>query len=446
MLNNAKKMLPVGIEDFREICTDNFYYVDKTVMIRELLQKRGKVNLFTRPRRFGKTLNMSMLKEFFCIGGDKAIFDGLEISKEKELCDNYMGQFPVISITLKNVDGLTYASAYNKLINVIGNEALRFDFLRKSEKLSEAERIKYSQLTRMSDGTENDAIYRMSETVLADSLYTLSQLLAKHYGKKVILLIDEYDVPLDKAFQGDYYPEMVSLIRNLFGSVLKTNSDLYFAVLTGCLRVAKESIFTGLNNLKVFSVSDFTCASSFGFTDDEVKEMLSYYGFRNKYVAIKDWYDGYQFGETDVYCPWDVINYVDRLRDKKNLAPQNYWVNTSGNDAVRYLIQNMGNGVLKSEIESLIAGESVEKEIREDLTYNEIYATVNNVWSLLFMTGYLTQRGSAEGNRLQLAIPNLEIRSIFTDQIMEMFQDEAAKDGVLLRKFLSRDSFEDFGI
>lgn len=435
MLNNAKKMLPVGIEDFREICTDNFYYVDKTVMIRELLQKRGKVNLFTRPRRFGKTLNMSMLKEFFCIGGDKAIFDGLEISKEKELCENYMGQFPVISITLKNVDGLTYASAYNKLINVIGNEALRFDFLRKSEKLSEAERIKYSQLTRMSDGTENDAIYRMSETVLADSLYTLSQLLAKHYGKKVILLIDEYDVPLDKAFQGDYYPEMVSLIRNLFGSVLKTNSDLYFAVLTGCLRVAKESIFTGLNNLKVFSVSDFTCASSFGFTDDEVKEMLSYYGFRNKYVAIKDWYDGYQFGETDVYCPWDVINYVDRLRDKKNLAPQNYWVNTSGNDAVRYLIQNMGNGVLKSEIESLIAGESVEKEIREDLTYNEIYATVNNVWSLLFMTGYLTQRGSAEGNRLQLAIPNLEIRSIFTDQIMEMFQDEAAKDGVLLRKF-----------
>ena len=435
MMEDTKKMLPVGIEDFREIRTEDFYYVDKTSMIYELLRKWGKVNLFTRPRRFGKTLNMSMLKEFFEIGGDKSIFDGLEISKEKELCGKYMGQFPVISITLKTVDGLSYVSARNQLVNLIGNEALRFEFLRTSEKLSETEKKKYSQLTRISDGTENDAIYAMPEPILTESLRTLSQLLSRHYGQKVILLIDEYDVPLDKAFQSGYYTEMVSLIRNLFGSALKTNPDLHFAVLTGCLRVAKESIFTGLNNLKVFSALDPACASSFGFTDGEVKELLSCYGFTDKYSAVKEWYDGYQFGETEVYCPWDVINYVDRLRDKETLAPQNYWVNTSGNDAVRYLIRKTGDGVLKSEMESLIAGETVEKEIREDLTYNEIYATVNHVWSLLFMTGYLTQRGAGEGNRLQLAIPNLEIRSIFTGQILEMFQDEAAKDGVLLKKF-----------
>ena len=435
MIDFTKKMLPVGIEDFREIRTENFYYVDKTGMIRDLLAKWGKVNLFTRPRRFGKSLNMSMLKAFFEVGGHQSLFDGLEISKEKALCDEYMGKFPVISITLKNAEGLNFTLARNKVINQIGDEALRFEFLRTSCKLSDAEKKKYDQLTKLSEGTGNDAIYAMSETVLMDSLKTLSQLLAKHYGHRVILLIDEYDVPLDKAFQGGYYTEMVSLLRNLFGSVLKTNSELYFAVLTGCLRVAKESIFTGLNNLKVFSVTDVDCDSYFGFTDSEVRKMLAYYSFESKYGSIKDWYDGYQFGETDVYCPWDVINYVDRLLGKETLPPQNYWINTSGNDAVRHLIQRMGNGVLKSEMESLIAGETVEKEIHEDLTYNEIYASINNVWSLLFMTGYLTQRGTRESSRIKLAIPNLEIRSIFTAQILALFQNEAAKDGELLKAF-----------
>ena len=435
MIDSRKKRLPVGIEDFRKLRTENFYYTDKTAMIRGLLEKWGEVNLFTRPRRFGKTLNMSMLKEFFEIRSDKTIFDGLEISKEKKLCEEYMGQFPVVSITLKNVDGLTYQSAYNKLINIIGDEALRFEFLGRSENLTETEREKYLQLIKLNYNAKEGAIYSMPETVLIDSLRTMTQLLAKHYGKETILLIDEYDVPLDKAFHGGYYTEMVSLIRNLFGSALKTNPHLYFAVLTGCLRVAKESIFTGLNNLKTFSITDYACASAFGFTDEDVKTLLSYYGMEHKYEAMKEWYDGYQFGDAEVYCPWDVVNYVDRLQDRENLEPQNYWVNTSGNDAVRYLIGKMGNGVLKSEMESLIAGETVEKDVREDLTYGEIYATIDHVWSLLFMTGYLTQRGSGMGNRLRLAIPNLEIRSIFTSQILEMFQKEVVEDGALLKAF-----------
>ena len=425
-----RKKLPIGIDGFEKLRTNDFYYIDKTMFIKELLENWGEVNLFTRPRRFGKSLNMSMLKCFFEIGGDKSVFEGLEISGEKELCEKYMGRFPVISITLKNISGLDHQEAYAALRRTIGTEARRFGCLQKSEKLDEGDRAIYQALTDIKDGK-----FTMADEVLADSLRTLSQLLAKHYGRKVILLIDEYDVPLDKAFQGGYYAEMVSLIRSIFGSALKTNPDLYFAVLTGCLRVAKESIFTGLNNLKTFSVTDYTCASSFGFTDREVKNLLSYYGFEDKYSAVKEWYDGYQFGETEVYCPWDVINYVDRLRDRESLEPQNYWVNTSGNDAVRYLIRRLGNGVLKSEIETLIAGDTIEKEIREDLTYNEIYSSVNNVWSLLFMTGYLTQRGSGEGKRRQLAIPNLEIRSIFTDQILELFQDTAARDGELLKEF-----------
>ena len=426
----TKKMLPVGIEDFKEIRTEGFYYVDKTAMIRALLARWGKVNLFTRPRRFGKTLNMSMLKEFFAIDGDARLFEGLEISKERELCEKYMGRFPVISITLKNAAGLTYQEACAALRRVIGNEVRRFGCLLKSELLDAGDKDMYRALTDIKDGR-----FTMADEILVDSLRTLSQLLAKHYGKKVILLLDEYDVPLDKAFQGGYYAEMVSLLRNMLGGALKTNPNLYFAVLTGCLRVAKESIFTGLNNMKVFSITDSDCDSYFGFTDGEVRELLSYYGLDDKYEVIKNWYDGYQFGDADVYCPWDVINYVDRLRGKKTLAPQNYWINTSGNDAVRYLIHKMGDGVLKSEIETLVAGDTVEKEIHEDLTYNEIYSSVNNVWSLLFMTGYLTQRGTLDRSRLRLAIPNMEIRSIFTDQILSMFTENVAGDGEMLKKF-----------
>lgn len=404
--------------------------MDKTAMIRALLARWGKVNLFTRPRRFGKTLNMSMLKEFFAIDGDARLFEGLEISKERELCEKYMGRFPVISITLKNAAGLTYQEACAALRRVMGNEARRFGCLLKSELLDAGDKDMYRALTDIKDGR-----FTMADEILVDSLRTLSQLLAKHYGKKVILLLDEYDVPLDKAFQGGYYAEMVSLLRNMLGGALKTNPNLYFAVLTGCLRVAKESIFTGLNNMKVFSITDSDCDSYFGFTDGEVRELLSYYGLDDKYEVIKNWYDGYQFGDADVYCPWDVINYVDRLRGKKTLAPQNYWINTSGNDAVRYLIHKMGDGVLKSEIETLVAGDTVEKEIHEDLTYNEIYSSVNNVWSLLFMTGYLTQRGTLDRSRLRLAIPNMEIRSIFTDQILSMFTENVAGDGEMLKKF-----------
>lgn len=430
MMDKRKKMLPIGIEDFPEIRTEDFYYVDKTAMIGDLLRKWGKVNLFTRPRRFGKSLNMSMLKSFFEIGCDPSLFHGLEISEMTTLCETYMGQFPVISLTLKNAAGLTYQDAYAALRREIGNEARRFDFLMTSSQLDAGDKEMYAALTRIEDGS-----YAMSDEMFADSLRTLTGLLARHYGRKVILLIDEYDVPLDKSFQGGYYTEMVSLIRSLLGNVLKTNPDLHFAVLTGCLRIAKESIFTGLNNMKVFSISDEDCDSYFGFTDKEVKEILAYYGLDDKYETIKDWYDGYQFGDAEVYCPWDVMNYVDRLQSRNTLLPQNYWVNTSGNDAVRYLIQKMGDGVLKSEIESLVAGDTVEKELHEDLTYQEIYASIDHVWSLLFMTGYLTQRGRADRGRIRLAIPNLEIRSIFSDQILAMFRENAGKDGELLKNF-----------
>lgn len=430
MMDKRKKMLPIGIEDFPEIRTEDFYYVDKTAMIGDLLRKWGKVNLFTRPRRFGKSLNMSMLKSFFEIGCDPSLFHGLEISEMTTLCETYMGQFPVISLTLKNAAGLTYQDAYAALRREIGNEARRFDFLMTSSQLDAGDKEMYAALTRIEDGS-----YAMSDEMFADSLRTLTGLLARHYGRKVILLIDEYDVPLDKSFQGGYYTEMVSLIRSLLGNVLKTNPDLHFAVLTGCLRIAKESIFTGLNNMKVFSISDEDCDSYFGFTDKEVKEILAYYGLDDKYETIKDWYDGYQFGDAEVYCPWDVMNYVDRLQSRNTLLPQNYWVNTSGNDAVRYLIQKMGDGVLKSEIESLVAGDTVEKELHEDLTYQEIYASIDHVWSLLFMTGYLTQRGRADRGRIRLVIPNLEIRSIFSDQILAMFRENAGKDGELLKNF-----------
>ena len=430
MMDKRKKRPPIGIEDFPEIRTEDFYYVDKTAMIGDLLRKWGKVNLFTRPRRFGKSLNMSMLKSFFEIGCDPSLFHGLEISEMTTLCETYMGQFPVISLTLKNAAGLTYQDAYAALRREIGNEARRFDFLMTSSQLDAGDKEMYAALTRIKDGS-----YAMSDEMFADSLRTLTGLLARHYGRKVILLIDEYDVPLDKSFQGGYYTEMVSLIRSLLGNVLKTNPDLHFAVLTGCLRIAKESIFTGLNNMKVFSISDEDCDSYFGFTDKEVKEILAYYGLDDKYETIKDWYDGYQFGDAEVYCPWDVMNYVDRLQSRNTLLPQNYWVNTSGNDAVRYLIQKMGDGVLKSEIESLVAGDTVEKELHEDLTYQEIYASIDHVWSLLFMTGYLTQRGRADRGRIRLAIPNLEIRSIFSDQILAMFRENAGKDGELLKNF-----------
>lgn len=434
MSNVNKKKLPVGIESFEKIRTQDFYYVDKTVMIRDLIQRWGEVNLFTRPRRFGKSLNLSMLKAFFEIGGNRALFDGLKISEEKEICEEYMGKFPVISISLKDVEGSDYDVARTLLCSVIGNEALRFyELLKSSPKLNEVERRQYEQL--VCTDHEQRGSFAMSDSVLMGSLKTLSSLLEKHYEKKVILLIDEYDVPLSKANEQGYYNEMVFLMRNLLQQVLKTNSSLYFAVLTGCLRLAKESIFTGLNNFKIYSITDVRFDEYFGFTDSEVKEMLAYYGQEAKVQTVREWYDGYHFGTLDVYCPWDVISYCDDLIDDKDAAPKNYWINTSGNDVVRHFIEKMGNGVMKGEMEALIDGKEVEKEIHEDLTYHEIYDSVNHLWSMLFMTGYLTRQEPADGDRYKLVIPNLEIRSIFIRQIMAMFKKEVAKDGKLLESF-----------
>ena len=420
-----KKKLPIGIENFEKLRLENFYYIDKTGLIRELLNNWGEVNLFTRPRRFGKTLNMSMLEHFFSLDGDKSIFDGLEISKETVLCEEYMGKYPVVSISLKGIDAWSYKTAYQMAVRVIIDEAAKFYFLLDSEKLNAHDKAEYQKLL---DDTMNEGMF-------GSSLKLLSGMLEKHYGTKVILMIDEYDVPLAKAHANGYYDQMISLIRSFLGEALKTNSSLKLAVLTGCLRISKESIFTGLNNLKVRSVTDVRFDEYFGFTDMEVKTLLQYYGYPDSYDVAKKWYDGYHFGNVDVYCPWDVLNYCDSLLDDKEAQPENYWINTSSNDAVKRFIQESANYTTKREIESLIAGEVITKEIYQELTYPEIYQTIDNIWSLLFTTGYLTQRGKAEGRQMKLAIPNLEIRDIFVTQIMEFFRENVREDGDTLNCF-----------
>ena len=424
-----KKKLPIGIENFEEIRTQGFYYVDKTGLIRELMQNWGKVNLFTRPRRFGKSLNMSMLKNFFEIGCDSTLFDGLEISRETALCEEYLGKFPVISISLKGVSATSFSTARAMMSAIIAQEALRFQFLFKSDRLDELEKQQYINLVK-----KNDDGSIMTASELMNSLWILSSLLHKHYGQKVIILIDEYDVPLDKAMQAGYYEEMVSLIRNLFGQALKTNDSLQFAVLTGCLRVSKESIFTGLNNLRVLTILDVQFDEYFGFTDQEVRGLLDYYGLSDFYDTIKEWYDGYHFGNVDVYCPWDVICYCDKLRANPEEYPGNYWSNTSGNDIIRHFIE-MAKGMTKREIEQLMEGNTVEKAVRQELTYKELYASIDNLWSILFTTGYLTRRGKPQGRKVTLAIPNREIREIFENQIYEWFQDTARQDGAALDAF-----------
>ena len=420
-----KKKLPIGIENFEKLRLENFYYIDKTGLIRELLNNWGEVNLFTRPRRFGKTLNMSMLENFFSLDGDKSIFDGLEISKETALCEEYMGKYPVVSISLKGIDAWSYETAYQMAVRVIIDAAAKFYFLLDSEKLNAHDKAEYQKLL---DDTMNEGMF-------GSSLKLLSGMLEKHYGTKVILLIDEYDVPLAKSHANGYYDQMISLIRSLLGEALKTNSSLKLAVLTGCLRISKESIFTGLNNLKVRSVTDVRFDEYFGFTDMEVKTLLQYYGYPDSYDVAKKWYDGYHFGNVDVYCPWDVLNYCDSLLDDKEAQPENYWINTSSNDAVKRFIQESANYTTKREIESLIAGEVITKEIHQELTYPEIYQTIDNIWSLLFTTGYLTRRGKAEGRQMKLAIPNLEIRDIFVTQIMEFFRENVREDGDTLNCF-----------
>lgn len=427
----TKKKLPIGIEDFDEFSANDFYYVDKTGLIVDLLHNWGKVNLFTRPRRFGKSLNMSMLQHFFEIDCDKTLFDGLKVSQEKELCEEYMGRFPVISITLKGVDGVNFDMASASMRNVIGNAAMRFQYLKSSTALSDEEKARFKQLIGI-DQTQT-GVYSMPDSVLVSSLQTLSMLLYKHHNRKVIILIDEYDVPLDKAFQAGYYEEMVLLVRNLLGNALKTNEYLQFAVLTGCLRISKESIFTELNNLNVMSIADRYFDEYFGFTDTDVHQLLVYYGLEFAYETVKQWYDGYLFGDESIYCPWDVIKYCQALLKDKNAEPENYWANTSGNAMVRLFIDK-ANQQTRNEIERLIAGEAITKTINMELTYNELDSTIDNLWSVLFTTGYLTQCGR-EGKSYKLIIPNREIRELFISQIQEWFRETTRADMPKIERF-----------
>ena len=415
------KKLPIGIENFEEMRREDFYYVDKSHVIEQLLTQWGKVNLFTRPRRFGKSLNMSMLQSFFEIGKDKTLFDGLRISDNQELCEEYQGKFPVVSVSLKGINGATYEEARRFLIKTINEEARRLSVLSDSTELDETDHELLTQLKKK-EMTNDSLVYSIRE---------LTELLEKHYGSKVIVLIDEYDVPLAKANENGYYDEMVLLIRNLFENALKTNSSLKFAVLTGCLRIAKESIFTGLNNFKVYSITDKSFDETFGFTDEEVKELLRYYGQEKYYETVKEWYDGYRFGNVDVYCPWDVINFCsDHLADP-GLEPKNYWANTSGNSVISHFIDSVGKPqkLTRMELEQLVNGGIVQKEINSELTYKELYSSIDNLWSTLFMTGYLTQRGESSGNRYNLVIPNREIRNIITNHILKMFKENVKDDG-----------------
>lgn len=438
-LNRIRK-LPIGIENFEKLRREDFYYIDKTGLIGELLYSWGKVNLFTRPRRFGKSLNMSMLKYFFEYGCDSGLFEGLEIAKEQELCEKYMGKFPVVSITLKGINADSYEAARGMLCSVIGKEALRFQFLLESGELSEREKAQYQQLVEV--GKEGETAFVMADGVLESSLLTLTGLLHKHYGKQTILLIDEYDVPLDKANQAGYYDEMAALIGNLFGMVLKTNESLYFAVLTGCLRVAKESIFTGLNNFNVLSITNARFEEYFGFTDREVRRMLGDYGLIGKYELVKTWYDGYRFGRADVYCPWDVINYCAQLCVDPNALPRAFWANTSGNDILKVFLQK-AKASTKREIEKLVEGGIVTKKVNEELTYRDLYKSIDNLWSVLFTTGYLTHRGTDDGRFYKLVVPNLELKEIFIEQILEWMSEEIQKDpgrlDMLTRAFMKAD-------
>ncbi len=425
----ATKKIPVGIDSFEKIRKYGFYYIDKTRLIEQIMQNWSEVSLFTRPRRFGKTLNMSMLRSFFELGTDKSLFDGLYISKNKELCEEHMGKYPVIFFSLKSVEGLKFENARYRIIEMIGREAQRYEFLAESDKLSENEKAQYKALIALDNGK-----YTMDDDILISGIQMLSHLLYKHYGQKTVILIDEYDVPLDKAFENGYYKEMVSLIRGIFGMALKTNDSLQFAVLTGCLRISKESIFTGLNNFEVLSVLNTQYDEAFGFTDGEVKQILEDYNLSDHYPDVKEWYDGYHFGNTDIYCPWDVIRYCKNLCADPAALPEDFWSNSSGNAMVRRFIDKADIRT-KNEIERLIAGEDIEKDISQELTYDEIDKSIENLWSVLFTTGYLTHKGCTESGRYRLAIPNKEVRNLFIRKIREWFSDVTRNDGKTLEEF-----------
>ena len=422
-----KLMLPTGIEDFKEIRTDGYYYVDKTALIEQVLDKRSKVTLFTRPRRFGKTLNMSMLRYFFETGTDSKLFNGLYISQNAELCEKYMGKYPVIAISLKGVDADSYTKAKAQIIKIINREARRHRLLLKSEKLDSFDKELLTQLLSRN----------MEEDTITSSLQELTELLEAHFSKKVVVLIDEYDVPLAKAYENGYYNEMVLLIRNLFGNVLKTNDSLAFAVLTGCLRIAKESIFTGLNNFKVYSITNTEFDETFGFTNEEVRKMLVYYGLDSHFEEVKAWYDGYRFGNADVYCPWDVVNYCEDHKENTNAELQNYWMNTSGNEVIQHFVDSMNDPhmLTKSELELLVSGDTVVKQVDEMITYKELYSNIDNMWSTLFMTGYLTQRGKEPDGRYHLAIPNREICDCMVRRVLALFKRSVSQNRELLRSF-----------
>ena len=422
-----KLSLPIGIEDFKEVRKDGYYYVDKTALIEQVLEKRSKVTLFTRPRRFGKSLNMSMLKNFFEIGTDAALFEELHISKNTQMCEKYMGKYPVIAVSLKGVDAATYEEAFSALVDIINQIASQVQFLMDSTKLTDFDKTRFQGLFN-----EN-----MNLKTLGSSLLWLSIFLEKHYNKKVVVLIDEYDVPLAKAHENGYYDKMVLLIRNMFGNVLKTNNSLAFAVLTGCLRIAKESIFTGLNNFKVYSITDEEFDETFGFTGEEVQEMLAYYGLSSCFDKVKEWYDGYRFGNTDVYCPWDVVNYCSDHQNRPNAEMKNYWMNTSGNEVISHFIDSINDPhmLTKSELELLVSGETVVKRVDEMITYKELYSNIDNLWSTLFMTGYLTQRGKEMDGRYHLAIPNREICNIIVERVLALFRKDVSKNAKLLNGF-----------
>ena len=410
----GKQKLPVGIDCFEKLRHENCYYVDKTGFIIDLLNNYSEATLITRPRRFGKSLNMRMLEAFFSPESDKSIFDGLKITGEHGLCSEYMGKYPVISLSLKRINAASFSLAYKLASSVIRQAAAKvYDLVKDDINLKSFDNEILSQLLQSN----------IEESALYESLYSLSSILEKHYGKKVIILIDEYDVPLAKAYEHGYYDQMVFLIRNLFENTLKSNDSLKFAVLTGCMRLSKESLFTGLNNLEVMSVSDDTYSEYFGFTDREVQDLLKYYDLHGSYQSIKEWYDGYRFGSTNVYCPWDVISYCRKLQHNRRHPPENFRINTSDNSVVQKFIDHCTSPNVKSDIEALINGEPVKKKIRQELTYRDMYSSIDNIWSVLFTTGYLTYKDRLDSRVFNLAIPNLEIRDVFAEHILELFKD-----------------------
>lgn len=420
----GRKGISIGYEDLKEIIEKNLYYVDKTDMLSRFMDSHAKVNLFIRPRRFGKTLNLSMFRRFFederNIFGVKIdnshVFEQLQISSYQEICIQHQQQYPVINLSLKSAKQPNFQLAYDMMKRDIAEQFERHKYVLNSEKLSEQERDTYASILKLE---EKPALY-------VGALKTLSSCLKKYHEKKCVILIDEYDVPLETAWFGGFYDQMTGFIRSLFESALKTNDCLEFAVITGCLRISRESIFTGLNNLKIDSILNDRFSTCFGFTEPEVKEMLAYYGLSERFHEVKEWYDGYIFGTSEVYNPWSIINYTDDISKKDALYPKPYWSNTSSNSIIRELVEKADN-IQREEIERLLAGETLEKPVHEDITYEDVYESSDNLWNFLFFTGYLkscSQRYDGENTFIQISIPNIEIQTIYRRSILTWFDQK----------------------